>query len=79
MELDKLFCFICGSEEGLTKHHFEPSEMRKGDGKGYIIVCRTHHDVIEDIKMAIKIVDREKRVMSMRQMRKIVDSVRKLK
>ena len=62
-------CWLCGTEDDLTKHHVEPGKSSKG-----INLCRKCHDKVEGIKTAIKVMEREKKISSPRQFRKILDN-----
>jgi hypothetical protein len=72
----RLFCWLCGSNENITRHHIEPSMLRKGDGKGYIILCKSCHTKIENIKEAIKVCYSNKlgETISFRQFKKTLST-----
>lgn len=65
-------CIICGTKKDITKHSVV------GDHKPpYVNLCAQHHIDIENIKTAIKVMNREKKI-SIRQFRRIIDSVNNL-
>ena len=62
-------CWLCGKKDSLTEHHVEP-----GKSSRKIVLCRKCHDKVEGIKTAMKVMDREKKISSPRQFRKIMDN-----
>jgi len=65
-------CLLCGKKE-VTKH--SPSGNHQPP---YVPLCKRHHQDIENIKLAIKIMKREKKI-SVKRFRQIIDSFENLK
>jgi len=62
------FCYICGSENKVTFHHFNnkarknpPKGVLKKDGEEGITLCRKHHDKVEEYKTCFKLFDKIKK------------------
>ena len=75
---NKNYCILCGRVRNLTKHHSIPQKKFK-DEKSVVFLCVQHHQDIENIKKAIEIMNREKRVMGVKRFREIMDSCRRIK
>ena len=63
-------CFICGKKA--DEHHTKP---KKFGGTHTIPLCKKHHDYIEYLKIAITIMDKEKKV-SVKRFRQIIDKIK---
>lgn len=61
-------CFICGKKP--TKHSLFGKHIPP-----YVPLCREHHDDIENIKLIIKVMNREKKI-SIKRFRQLIDSLR---
>ena len=69
--MNYLSCFICGKKAD-DEHHTKP---KKSGGTHTIPLCKKHHYYIENLKTAILIMDREKKV-SIKRFRQIIDDIR---
>ena len=63
-------CVICGSKDRIEEHHTKP---RKLGGKKTILLCHKCHLDIENVKVAISIMKKERKV-SIKRFRQIIDS-----
>ena len=64
-------CLICGKKAD-DEHHTKPKKL---GGTHTIPLCKKHHHYIENLKTAILIMDREKKV-SIKRFRQIIDDIR---
>jgi len=67
-------CFICG-KKAVTEHHTTP---KKKGGSHKVPLCEKHHINVEQLKIAIEIMNREKRVC-VKRFRQIIDNLRENK
>ena len=70
-EIQNFQCLICGKKAD-DKHHTKP---KKFGGTHTIPLCKKHHHYIENIKTAIFVMEREKKV-SIRRFRQIIDEIK---
>jgi len=73
----KSHCWLCGNKKDLTKHHIQPKTKRgNSDGLGYIILCRSCHEIVENIKIAISVCKKEKK-LTIYQFKRILELLNK--
>ena len=63
-------CVICGSKENLEEHHTKP---RKSKGYLTIPLCHSCHTDIENIKLGLMVLRKERKI-SIRRFRQVIDS-----
>jgi hypothetical protein len=61
-------CIICGTRENITLHSVIGKHLPP-----YVPICKEHHIDIENIKLAIRIMKREKKI-SIKRFRRIIDT-----
>jgi hypothetical protein len=67
-------CIICGETANLEEHHTKP---RKEGGYKTIPLCHQHHIDVENIKLAIQILKKERKI-SLRRFKQVVSSFENL-
>lgn len=71
-------CWLCGSTKKLTGHHV----VGKKEGKsslGVIPLCEECHNLIENLKLAIQIIKKQKKVMGVKRLRQIVEDIERVR
>jgi len=69
--MNEMKCLICGKKAN-SEHHTKPKKL---GGTHTIPLCKKHHSYIENLKIAITIMDKEKKV-SVKRFRQIIDEIR---
>jgi len=67
-------CVICGSKDRLEEHHTKP---KKDNGYKTITLCHNCHIDIENMKLGLMVLRKEKKI-SIRRFRQIIDSFENL-
>ena len=63
-------CVICGEKDRLEEHHTKP---KKSGGWKTICLCHSCHVDIENIKLGLMVLRKEKKI-SIRRFRQVIDS-----
>lgn len=71
------YCWLCGKEE-TTEHHVSPEVNGSRETNVTIPLCRKCHDDIENLKTAKRVCIERNKIMSIRNFRKVLDSLERL-
>lgn len=77
INIEKDFCWLCGVE-GTTEHHVSPEINGSRKTNATIPLCRKCHDDIENLKTAKRTCIERDKIMSIRNFRKVLDSLEEL-
>ena len=70
-------CWLCGKKTDITQHHIK-SIKKHGRNCYKIPLCEKHHQLIENIKDAIEIMEKEKR-LSITRFKQLLKTMERIK